>query len=201
MSSAPAVIVNKGGFFSALAKGLFGTLTAIVVCGTALGLYGMYTVDKNFGRFAQQVFDALPHWQQALPPVLADALNDRRAPEYRPSLEIATRYVPSRKDSDRGVLVVDIQNTGPETVSLLALRLVVEDDSSERFATLSMTAATPLAFGDEPGPLQPGSTRQVIRRLTHVAGEPKAKVEVSEVRVWNGADGAGSEVAAGLRDD
>jgi hypothetical protein len=156
----------------------------------------MYTVDKIL-TVGQQVFDALP--MAGLAAGARGRPERPPPPEYRPPLDIATRYVPSRKATAacrRGH-----SEHGPETVSLLALRLVVEDDSTERFATLSMTAATPLAFGDEPGPLQPGSTRQVIRRLTHVAGEPKVKVEVSEVRVWNGAGGAGSEVAAGLRDD
>lgn len=186
MNSAPAVIVNKGGFLAAFAKGLFGTIMSVVVCGTALGLYGIYMADKNFGRFAQQVFDALPYWQQALPPVLADAVNDRRAPEYRQSLEIATRYVPSQTDSDHGVLLLDIQNKGPATVSLLSLRLVLEDESNERFTELNTLAVTPLPFDKHAGPLQPDSTREVVQRLTHVRGVPKVKVEVSELRVWNG---------------
>jgi hypothetical protein len=193
MSSAPAVIVNKGGFFSAVAKGLFSTITAILLCGTALGLYGMYMVDKHFGHLTQQVLEALPEWQHALPPVLADALNDRRAPEYRQSLDITTRYVPSQTDTDHGVLLLDIQNKGQATVSLLSLRLVVEDESNERFSELSTMAASPLPFGDHPGPLQPGSTREIVQRLGHVAGEPKAKVEVSELRVWNGPAGKADE--------
>jgi hypothetical protein len=197
MNSAPAVIVNKGGFLSAVAKGVFGTIMTVVLCGTALGLYGMYMADKHFGHFAQQVFDNLPHWQQALPPLLADALNDRRAPEYRPALDITTRYVPGRADSDRGVLVLDIQNKGPDTVSLLALRLVVEDESNERFSEINTLAVSPLPFGDEPGPLQPGSTRQIVQRLTHIKGEPKAKVEVSELRVWNGPPAKAEEALPG----
>lgn len=188
MSSGPAVIVNKGkgGFLSALARGLFGTIMTVVVCGTALGLYGMHMVDKHFGRLAQQVIDAWPQWQQALPPVLADALNDHRAPEYRESLNITTRYVPDRRDTDRGALLLDIHNQGAETVSLLTLRLVVEDESEERFYELSTAAATPLSFGDQRGPLQPGSDREIVQRLWHVAGVPKVKVEINELRIWNG---------------
>jgi hypothetical protein len=188
MSSAPAVIVNKGGFLSSLAKGVFGVITTAIVCGTALGLYGMYMADKNFGRFAQQVFDALPHWQQVLPPALFDAVNDRRAPEYRQSLDIATRYVPGRAGSDSGVLVLDIENKGPATVSLLALRLVIEDESRERFFEMSKMAASPLPFAD-PGPIQPGSARRIIQRLGQVKGEPKTTVEVCELRIWNGPSG------------
>ena len=186
MNSAPAIIVNKGGFLSAVAKGLFGTLMTVIFCGTALGLYGLYMADKNFGRLAQEVFEALPNWQQALPPVLADAFNDRRAPEYRQSLNITTRYVPARGDSDQGVLLLDIENKGQATVSLLSLRLVVEDESDERYTEISTMAVTPLPFDEHAGPLQPGSTRQTVQRLTHVKGEPKAKIEVSELRVWNG---------------
>lgn len=186
MNSGPAVIVNKAGFLSALARGLFGTIMTVVICGTALGLYSMHMVDKHFGRLAQQVVDNWPEWQRALPPVLADALNDRRAPEYRESLNIATRYVPDSRDAGRGSLVLNIQNKGAETVSLLTLRLVVEDESDERFCELNTAAATPLSFGDERGPLQPGADREIVQKLWHVAGTPKVKVEINELRVWNG---------------
>jgi hypothetical protein len=186
MNTGPAVIVNKGGFFGALARGLFGTLMTVVICGTALGLYGLHLADKHVSNVTRQVMTALPQWQQILPPVLADALNDRRAPEYRESLDITTRYVPDEGNSRRGALVLDIQNRGTQTVSLLTLHMAVEDKSDEHFYELSTAAVTPLSIADHRGPLPPSSSREIVQRLWHVAGVPKVKVEVSELRVWNG---------------
>jgi hypothetical protein len=178
--------VNKGGFLAALAKGLFGTIMVVVICGTALGLYGLYVVDKHVGGAAQQILANLPEWQKLLPPVLADSLNDRRAPEYRPSLDITARYVPAADQDDRGQVVLNVRNNGTQTVSLLTLHTVVEDESDRRFCELTMTPATPLSFGDECGPLLPGSERQIAKAVWQVVGTPKIKFDVSELRVWNG---------------
>jgi hypothetical protein len=186
MSTGPAVIVNKGGFFGALARGLFGAVITVVICGTALGVYGLHLADKHLSGLTRQVMTALPQWQQILPPVLADALNDRRAPEYRESLDITSRYVPNARDSGRGALLIDVQNKGTQTVSLLTLHMVVEDQSDERFYELSTAVATPLSIADHRGPLPPGSSREIVQRLWHVAGAPQVKVEVNELRVWNG---------------
>jgi hypothetical protein len=41
-------------------------------------------------------------------------------------------------------------------------------------------------LGDQRGPLQPGSDREIVQRLWHVAGVPKVKVEINELRIWNG---------------
>jgi hypothetical protein len=57
---------------------------------------------------------------------------------------------------------------------------------------------TPLALGNHPGPLQPGSHREVIRYIRRVVGEPAVKVEVSDVRIWNGpTDKATKQPATG----
>ncbi len=206
MNSSPAVIVNKGGFLTALCKGLFGTIMVIVICGTAVGLYGMRMVDKNFPLIAEgtlsavpELIAAMPEWREAhkfLPPIIADALNDRHAPEYRANLAVSARVVLRGADHDRGTVVVEVTNNGPETVSLLAVRAVVEDESAAHLLELPILVATPFPGGCCPewrGPILPGETRRVAKQIWDVVGEPKLSFEVSDVRVRIGAAEAGAE--------
>ncbi len=185
MNSGAAVIVNKGGFFSALVRGVFGTVITLLICVTALGLFGLHLADKHVSAVTREILETLPEWQRAFPPVIADALNDRRAPEYRDSLEITTKFVADVRDDERGLIVLEIQNKGPETVSLLGVRMVVEDDSQRHVSEHNTAAATPFVLADNPGPLLPGATRAIVQRLWDVAGVPKTRVEVTELRVWN----------------
>jgi hypothetical protein len=205
MSTGPAVVVNKGGFLAALAKGVFGTIMVCVLCGTALGLYGIHVADRHVWELAQQILTELPEWQKAMPAVIADDLNDRRAPEYRDSVRIAARFVPDSPGSEDGSVVVDVKNVGEQIVSLLPLRVVVEDESADRVNVVRLMAAAPLLFGDDAGPLLPGTERKLARHVWRVVGEPRVTVEITDLRVWNGAaevaprpasDMAGSTVPA-----
>lgn len=206
MSSSPAVIVNKGGFLTALFKGLFGTIMVIVICGTAVGLYGMRMVDRNFSLITEgtlstvpELIAALPAWREAskcLPPAIADALDDRYAPEYRANLAVSSRIVLRGADQDRGTVVIEVTNNGPETVSVLAVRAVVEDESVTHLLELPIYVATPFqgtCCDEWRGPLPPGETRRVAQRIRDVVGEPKLHVEVSDVRVRMSAAAAGAE--------
>ncbi len=195
MSSGPAVIVNKGGFLSATAKGLFGTIMVVVVCGTALGLYSLRMVDMHItsainevGTVTEKVLAILPDWQKNAPPQIADALNDRRAIDYRSSLKIAARV--TKGDGRRGdsEVVVEVTNTGSEIVTLLPLRVVVENEEGTPVSELSAYAATPIQVCDEwRGPLLPGSvTRKFVVPMckSHNAkGDLKASVEITDLRV------------------
>ena len=193
MNSSPSVIVNKGGPLTALVKGVFGIVMVIVVCGTALGLYALRMADRELGGITQQVLAAipdvvraLPEWQKGLPPQLADALNDRRAFEYRGSLDVATKVRSGRGlDDGDAVVTIEVTNNGDEVLSLLTLRLLVEDDSTKA-ADMNVVVATPAAIGDWRGPLLPGQSRRIPQVIREVVGEPKVTVEVTDVRVWNG---------------
>ncbi len=185
----PAVVVNKGGFLSSLVKGVFGTVMVVVVCGTALGLYGIYVLDKNVGGFVSAIASSLPEWQQAMPPVIADALNDERALDYRRLVEVRARVVRGGKEPDgEGLLEIVAVNNGDRVVSLLSLRVLVEDESEEHALSLAVMAATPLALeGDWIGPLAPdGAVRKIVRPLRHIVGKPEVTVEVTDLRVWKG---------------
>ncbi len=184
MSSAPAVIVKRGGFFSTVAQGVFGSLMVLLICGTVLGLYGMHLWDQRAGTIVRELATALPEWRTVLPPVLVDALNDRSAIEYRQSLSINVRLA-TLEDEDEPVVVVEIANKGDEKVSLLALRVVLENARQTPVRELTVMAATPLVLkGPEwRGPIQRGETRVIAEPVTGVRGEVRPVLEVVELRV------------------
>jgi len=195
MSTAPSVIVNKGGFFSSLFRGIFGTIITLIICASTLGLYGIHTASKKVDMAVHTVTELVPaiaeaakDWQEALPPQIADALNDRRAFDYRESLDISTRYIHTRDYHDR--VVVAIANEGEEAVSLLSMRLVVEDESESPVLTEAFTAALPIQIDDcddwPGGPILPGETREIVLHVSEVEGDVQLRTEVSDLRVWNG---------------
>ena len=189
MNMGPAVIVKKGGFLSALAYGFFGTLTTIIVCGSGLAFYGLHIEDSKSDTIfdlARTAVTSFPEMIQSLPPVLADALNDHRDPEYRDYLTTSVRIVPDTDDDRYRRIVVKVQNTGDKTVTLLSGHLVLEDDDGVPIREFSTYVATPLAIEDEwRGPLFPGAKRQFSYRLKNPQPE-QASLEISELRVWDG---------------
>ncbi len=193
MNGGPSVVVNKGGFFAAVAKGLFSTIIVILICGTALGLFGMYVFNSNVhlftgqvGSLVHQIATKLPDLQKALPPVLADAFNDHRAWDYREQVAIVTRFERGKEHEQNGVVVLELKNNGKQPISFLTLRMTVEDDSDETVCELPVFAVSPIQIENEwRGPLQPGQTRVIARRLRDVVGEPKINTELTDLRVFN----------------
>jgi len=200
MSNMPAVIVRKGGFLGPLFYGLFGFLIAVVVCGTLLGGYGLHIVDSTAsGLFAigGDLITNLPQWQKTLPPMLAEALNDRRAPEYREQIEVVVRTVPAPGDVGRELTLIEVANNGTETVSVLALNVVLEDERGVPVYETRSYAATPVVINEDDwrGPLLPGSTRKFTQCCRHGKGL-RPIVEVAELRVWNGPSEVGVDEGA-----
>ena len=72
---------------------------------------------------------ALANWQSALPPAVHDALQDRRMPEYRDKVQVTASLVRDWK-TDRLIPIVDVTNEGDQIVSLMSLRLQIEDDEN-----------------------------------------------------------------------
>jgi hypothetical protein len=204
MSTMPAVIVKKGGAFSALFHGLFGFLTAIVVCAAGLGFYALHIADDTVGglfTLTGNVASSLPQWKQALPPALAEALDDRRAPDYRDQIDVSVRAVPDPEHGSRELAVITVANNGLETITILALNVLLEDGNGVPREEFRTYAATPLTIdeGDWRGPLLPGSTRKFsVCRWGERARGLQPTVEVTELRLWNGpqADQEGEDDAA-----
>lgn len=191
MSNMPAVIVRKGGFLTALFHGVFGFLTVVVICATGLGIYGLHTADGTVGSLLSltgNVVSGLPDWLQNLPPLLSESLDDHRAPDYRDQIEVSVRTVPSPGDSHRELALIEVENNGPETITVLALTVVLEDENGVPACETRTYAATPFALDEDEwrGPLLPGSKRRfMVGRYGH-DDNLSATVEVAELRVWNG---------------
>lgn len=192
MNTGAAVCVKKGGFLSAVATGFFGLLISAVICATGLGFYGLYLVDHNAGRLitvAQGVVSALPEWKDRLPPVLADALNDAREPEYRDQLKINCRVEQPADRARDPVAVIEVANDGDRVVSMLAARVVLKDRAGVPVREFATRLVTPMQLDETEwrGPLQPGETRIARLRLNAGAEELTPVIEVTELRVFSPA--------------
>jgi hypothetical protein len=191
MSGVPTVIVRKGGFLSALFHGVFGFLTAVVVCVSVLGFYALHVVNSKASDLVAltgEVVSGLPEWQKNLPPLLGDAFDSRRAVDYRDQIDVSVRTATSPSHSGREVAVIEVTNNGSETVTVLALNVVLEDQNGVPLQEFRTYAATPLAFNEDDwrGPLLPGSTRKFARPCCGPVRGLKATVDVAELRVWSG---------------
>ncbi|MBU0639425.1 MAG: hypothetical protein KKB50_11220 [Planctomycetes bacterium] len=206
MSTMPSVIVKKGGVLSALAYGFFTFLTTTVVCASCLAFYGLVIVDTKTSdvlAFANGLSDgafsaltelhkSLPEWQKALPPALADSINDRRDPGYREQLDVRVRIVDDEESRTSALAVIEVTNNGTKTISLMTARIILDDERGVPVRELATFVATPLALCDDEwrGPLLPDETRRFTRRVQRSASEMTASIEITELRVWAGDEAA-----------
>ncbi len=187
MHPQPTIVVRKGGFFSALATGLFIFLTAGVVCASGVSIYALSLFDRRAGEFlgaGERMLASLPEWQKALPPAVSEALRDAREPNYREMLDVRATLARTGRHDDRAV--VEVTNKGDRTISLLSVRVTLEDAEGVPLDTASSYVATPLAIDgpDWHGPILPGATRRVLVRGVGARNAARAAVEVNELRVW-----------------
>jgi hypothetical protein len=188
MNQAPSVIVKKDGFFTAVARGFFGLLTTTVVCATGIGVYSLHVVDKKFGdirSIGESVVSGMPRWRESLPPILADAINDRRAADYASNIDVKVRLVDGKR-RDRQRAVIEVTNNGDETISLLSLNIRLEDADGVPVRTFTSYAATPLALneGDWRGPILPQSkTRKFSCEIFVPEYDLTAVAEIADIRV------------------
>lgn len=183
MNGSPSVVVNKGGFFSAVAKGLFGTIMVFMICVTVVGVFALRTLDRHTSDLVNHVFEALPEWQAAMPPAIADALRDRSAPDYRGSIVLEAQVVPQAV-GEMSRVVITATNKGSETVSLLAVRTVIEDANGVPIDERAHYLATPLSIDcDWPGRMYPDSPARRFGFCTLAKGGAKVAVEITDLRV------------------
>jgi hypothetical protein len=201
MNAVPTVIVRKGGFLSALFHGLFGFLTALVICASGLGVYALHVADGKIAGFlsiTREVVAGLPQWQQNLPPLLAETLDDRRAPEYRGQVDISVEKVTSPEGPGVDQTLVEVANRGSETISMLALNIVLEDRNGVPVRERRVYAASPLALdaAEWRGLLFPGDVRRFVVRCCGAAPGLQPTAQITELRVWNGPRADHPAVAA-----
>ncbi len=193
MSDYPKITYKKHTFLSSVAMGLSALAITIIISCTVVIIYGIHFVGDRSEKLVSLVGDALgglPDLRQALPPALADVLDDRRQPEYAGELEISatTALTPDQHRSVR--TKIEVVNKGSEIVSLLCLRVVVFTSNGEILAESNEWAATPIAADhDWRGPLMPGSHRYFVscRRAlpAFFADDLRTEVEITDLRVWN----------------
>jgi len=177
---------------SAFFFGLFGVGAVTITGVTSIVLYGMRVIDKRsdaiFGIVGSTV-EHLPDLMEQLPKALGDLLQDRRAFEYAPNIEVAAKFLfDEKRDRVRPSLV--ITNKGSEVISLMAVRVAALNAQKDAVAEWTETVATPIGIADEwRGPLAPGATRYVVlhgdwsvQRSDMATLTPS--IEVSELRIW-----------------
>ena len=191
MSSMPAVIVKKSGFFSSLFFGLFGFLTVVVFVAGGLGFYALRIADSTAsGVFSLtgDILSGVPDWVENMPPFVSETLDDRRAPDYRDQLDVSVKVAPSPDRPSRNLAVVEVSNKGDETVSMLALTITLENQDGVPVDEQRVYAATPLVIDEDEwrGPLMPNETRRFVASRYGHDGSVEATVSVTDLRVWNG---------------
>ena len=185
--------------WTALFLGLFGVTAVGITAGSLVVLYGMHIVDGKASTvigLARNTIDGLPDLVDSLPVVVADALSDRRAPEYASNLEIDVNLIGGQREGSV-YPVLTITNQGDEVVSMLAVRVAALNAANVPVRDWTQVVATPVAIDDEwRGPLFPHSTRHVVfsrcgeTRLSANVGAFTATTEISELRVWEPIDTA-----------
>lgn len=183
-------VVHKRMSFLAVAMiSLAAIIVTVVLSVVGLGLYGLSILDRragNLGELISDVAGVLPEIREALPPALADSINDERRLDYLQNLDIRVRMKgEDRQGGSKGV--VQVTNRGEEVVSLLAMRVVGLDDDGDPVFEDNVWAATPIQIDqDWRGPLLPGSTRRFPVRCYFSHEAVEWSHEVTEIRVWRG---------------
>jgi len=183
------VVHKRMSFLAVTIISLSAIVVTVVLSAVGLGVYGLSILDNRVDNLGDLISDAagvLPEIREALPPALADSINDQRRLDYLPNLDISVRM----KDVDgrgRSQGVVQVTNRGEEIVSLLAMRLVGLDDEGDPVFEENVWAATPIQIDrDWRGPLLPGSTRRFPVRCYWNQNAVELSHEVTEIRVWRG---------------
>jgi hypothetical protein len=194
MSGHSHIMVRKHSFLSSAAFGLSAIVITVILSGTVVVLYGVYLASEKSDQvigLAQSAVRGLPEFQQALPPALADMLDDRRQPNYAGDLDITAKVTSQAGSNGRTRTVIEVVNSGDEVVSLLSLRVVLLGEHDQILSESHEWAATPVAIeNDWRGPLMPGARRRFVcsrSHLHHVSpmDEIRPEVEITELRVWN----------------
>jgi len=171
--------------------GLFGCGAIGIAAVTVIVLDGMKMADRNINNvthLAKEVIDGLPEIEDSLPPLLADALHDRRDPSYAANLQTKVQFVEDgRGEGLRPVL--EITNKGDRVVSMLGIRVAAMNERGMPIRDWTEVVATPLALNDDwRGPLLPHETRHIVLRRGMLRGinseTVKGEIELCDVRVW-----------------
>lgn len=207
MSAGPEYLVQKSrmSFLTATVLGISGVLITAIFCGTGIVCYGMVVLNQRTGSLVglgQAALKGLPELEKSLPPVLADAVEDTRSPEYAEKLEVTGRLVPDNGEEGAYRIVMEVKNRGDKMVSMLPLHVALMDSNGAPLMEWVEYAATPIAGGDDwRGPLMPGATRQIRTGRRSRKPDRSVACEISDVRLWKPRDAAKGETQTSSRSD
>jgi hypothetical protein len=184
----PTVVQKRLSFPSVLC--ISGAAVAITLLSGVfgVGLYALRMVDRRadgLTGLVGQVAEHLPEWRAALPPALADAVNDERSAEYMKQLEVSARLLPDGAHRGRRRVIVEVKNNGDRIVSVLAMRFTGLDADDEPVTDWSTYPATPLQLDNEwRGPLMPREKRRLCMYRGDLGTAKSVEFEITELRVW-----------------
>lgn len=191
----PTTVVNRRmGLGASIVWGLTGIIVTAIVAGSGLAVYALRVVDRRADGavvLVSRVLGELPEYRAALPPALADAIDDVRRPDYRNQLAVTTKLLP-RDGRNHQSASVEVRNGGEELVSLLSMRIVGMDSEGQAVEERMTYAATPIQIDDEwRGPLLPGETRRFVVRWRAHDKVSDVTHEITDLRVWKDRADAG----------
>ena len=191
-NNAGTTIVRKRiSFLAALVLSLSAIIVTTVLSASAIAIYGLKIVDQKTDGvigLVETVIHGLPDLAEALPPALADALNDERDLAYAANLDVSVRLTDSDRNRRHGRrAIVKVENIGDRAVSLLSMRLIGLDEHADPVVECHTWAATPIQVDDDEwrGPLLPHSTRRFA--VWCYGGDEAVDMtyEITEIRVWS----------------
>lgn len=186
----PPIIKKRMSFFSVGLLCLTAIIVTVTFCVSGVAMYGLHIVDKKadtLPALVATVAEKLPALYDALPPALVDAVDDERAPDYLSQLKIKVRLGDEDDNWGGRRAIVEVENTGDSTVSMLTLRIVNMDKNGEPVGEERTWAASPLQMdGSWRGPILPHATRKFVVRCHHAADVASVSHEVTDIRLWKG---------------
>ena len=186
----PPIIHKRMSFLAVSAICLTSIIITAVVSAAGLGVYGLRILDRKsdglvglVGNLAKQ----LPELRDSLPPALYDAIDDERHPEYRSNLRVSVKRVADDQRDRYCRAVVEVENKGDQTISMLTLRIVALDKNGEPISERKTWVASPIQLEDDwRGPILPKETRRLVVRYFDAEETASFSQEVTEIRTWAG---------------
>lgn len=99
--------------------------------------------------------------------------------------DIGGQVVRQMRGHEGARAVLKVTNSGPDTITLMSLAVVIETADGVPVQDVRTYAATPLSFnvGDWRGPILPGSTRTFTCRLWNIPKDAAGRIEISDLRI------------------
>jgi hypothetical protein len=185
----PQTIINKRmSFLSVIVLCITFVVITLIVSAAGVGIYSLRILDKKSDglvQFVGQLAEKLPQIRDSLPPVVLDAIDDERRPDYIDQLRVKVKLVHDEGKRWASRAAVEIENKGDETISLLTMRIVMLDADGQPLGERQTWAASPLQLdGEWRGPLLPRETRRLALRCADSDDVASLSHEITDIRIW-----------------